>query len=101
MNNEDCESIVPRPSAAADDMFGGPEAERFRKEHGLGATGLFPRGKIRPDDEGELKLGVAGDPENHIVIIDFGKNVNWMAMTPDDAEALAESLRKNAQKARG
>jgi hypothetical protein len=67
----------------------------------FGATGKFPEGKLNEDDEGELRFGIAGDPEKGMVYIDFGKPVTWMAMRPERAEALAEILIRHARKARG
>lgn len=68
---------------------------------GLGATGRFPRGKHRPDDQGELKSAITANPINHTVFIDFGKPVAWLALPPEDAEALAAALIQSAKKARG
>lgn len=48
-----------------------------------GATGKYPEGKLNPDDQGELRaaLGVVDGR----VVIDFGKPVPWIAMTPEEA----------------
>lgn len=67
---------------------------------GLGATGEFPRGKHRPDDLGELKAAITADREKHTVFIDYGKPVQWLAMSPEQAENLAVVLVAMAKRAR-
>ena len=68
------------------------ELERINKK--LGATGLFPRGKLDASDEGELRFGINHDADN--VIIAFGKPVFWTAMPPAQARAFANALREHA-----
>jgi hypothetical protein len=68
---------------------------------GLGATGRYPRGMSRPDDEGELRTAIAGDPKKRMVHMDFGKSVQWLAMQPEQAEERAVGLIRAAKKARG
>ena len=69
------------------------------EELGLGATGEFPRGKITPEDEGELKMAVGIHPETGKVIVDFGKPVAWIGMEARDALQLANFIRKRALEA--
>lgn len=61
----------------------------------LGATGWFPRGKLRLDDEGELQfsIGLKGDT----VILDFGKSVRWIGMAAKLIES-AELLEREGPK---
>jgi hypothetical protein len=54
----------------------------------IGATGDFPAGKIRDDDEGGLVAAVSTDANGN-VIVDFGKPVTWVAMPKADAVKLA------------
>jgi len=61
----------------------------------VGATGEFPRGKIRPDDEGGLTAGISTDAKGNI-IIDFGKAITWVAMPKADATRLAVMLLRAA-----
>lgn len=68
--------------------------------HNLGATGQFPYGKLNPNDEGELRLAVAGDRRTETVYIEFGKPVHSIGMRPEEAEAFAETLLKQAHRAR-
>jgi hypothetical protein len=68
------------------------------KPDDLGATGEYPDGKLHEDDEGEIKIAIAADPSNNVVIIDFGKSVNWLGMGKQEALGLADMIRKNAEK---
>lgn len=58
----------------------------------LGATGEFPGGKISDDDEGELRMIVGLNAITNMIEMQFGKPISWIAMSPDDARALANSL---------
>ena len=60
----------------------------------LGATGQFPRGKLDPSDEGELRLKVASD--GPIVRIEFGKPVAWLGLYQPEAIELARLILKHA-----
>lgn len=57
-----------------------------------GATGKFPNGKLRAEDEGELAFKVGSDTNKGIVFLDFGTPVVWMGMSAKDAENLARAL---------
>lgn len=59
-----------------------------------GPTGDYPDGKLGPDDEGELMMGITND--GRLVHVDFGKPVKWFAVPPDHALALAAMLVKHA-----
>lgn len=60
----------------------------------LGATNEFPGGKLNDVDEGELQFLIGA--KDGIVFLDFGKNVSWIGMSPEDAVELAEGLIKSA-----
>jgi hypothetical protein len=62
----------------------------------LGATGRFPQGRVSDDDEGELTLGVAFDPVDGIVRIEFGKPVAWLGLPRDNAVAFARAILRRA-----
>lgn len=61
----------------------------------IGATGQFPEGQISVDDEGGIQFTLK--PENGKLIIDFGKPIQWVGLTPQDACDLAGSLVKLAR----
>ena len=67
------------------------EQERF------GPTGKFPAGKLTSHDEGEIAFGVT--VYHGTVIINFGKPIASLGMSPDEARELALSLRKRADEA--
>lgn len=60
----------------------------------LGATGQFPNGKLTDHDEGEIKFGVSA--YHGEVILNFGKPIQWIGMSPEQARNLALSLRQRA-----
>lgn len=62
----------------------------------FGATGTFPQGKLSDNDEGALKMGVAFDKLNGVVIVDFGKPVKSLGLPPPQAIQLAQLLMRNA-----
>jgi hypothetical protein len=63
----------------------------------LGATGQFgPEGKVRADDEGELKCAISFDAAKGQVFLDFGKAVTWLSLPPAQAIKLAETLLQKA-----
>lgn len=51
----------------------------------LGATGNFPDGKLTSNDEGEIALGVTA--YHGKVIVNFGKPVVSLGMSPEQARA--------------
>jgi len=69
------------------------------KSMNLGATGLYPQGKIAEGDEGEIALAV-GIHEGK-VILNFGKPVAWMGLDYEQAMQLADSLKAKAFELRG
>lgn len=79
----------------------GRDVRKMALDHALGATGEFPRGKVNPQDEGEISMAVAADPRTETVVINFGKPVAWLALEYDDALALSESIRDKALELRG
>lgn len=56
----------------------------------LGATGEFPKGKMHPEDEGQIKLGVT--VRGNKVLLMFGKPITWLGMDPEDARKIALAL---------
>lgn len=61
----------------------------------FGASGKFPYGSIGPHDEGELTFGVSRDSRG-LVHMNFGKQVSWFALQPEQAIELAKLLMKHA-----
>lgn len=67
----------------------------------IGPTGKYPGGKYTQEDEGAIGVGIAADPRNRKVVIQFGKPVAWLGLDPEHAETLAQSLLEKAREARG
>ena len=63
----------------------------------VGATGQFPDGKLALHDEGEIAFAI-GIREGKVVI-EFGKEISSVGMTPHQAISLAEILIKKARSA--
>ena len=53
-------------------------------------------GRINGSDDGDLAFMV-GHTENELVMVDFGKPVEWVAMPPQQAIELAQLLIKHAR----
>lgn len=64
----------------------------------FGATGNFPKGKLNEDDEGAIKIGIAFDPTNQIVRIEFGTPVTWLGLPPEEAIQFANMILAKARK---
>ena len=56
----------------------------------------FPQGKLNARDEGELAFAVAADKDKGVVILRFGKSVDWIGFGPREARMLAELLNAKA-----
>ena len=61
----------------------------------LGSTGDFPRGKLNADDEGGLQIAVY--ERDKTVIINFGKEVEWIGLDKQTAITLGESIIEKAK----
>lgn len=78
-----------------------PDMERLRKlladeaqRLGLGATGQFPEGKLSDHDEGEIKVAIATTQGK--IVINFGKSINFLAMTPEQGLDFAQIVSERA-----
>jgi len=72
------------------------ELIRSAQEDKLGATNIFPGGKLDASDEGELKFAIAADSSVQKVLFNFGKPVVWFGLTKAQALELADTLRLRA-----
>lgn len=61
----------------------------------IGPTGTFSQGKLGPTDDGDLQIGVAQDSQGN-VILNFGTNVSWIGMPPDQAIQFAKLIMRRA-----
>jgi hypothetical protein len=60
-----------------------------------GPTGDFPRGKLDEYDEGGLALGIS--QYKGTVRFDFGKQIRWFSLPPDQAMKFAELILQHAE----
>lgn len=63
----------------------------------LGATGQFPDGKLSDRDEGEIMIGIA--VYRGRVLFNFGKPVQGIGFTPEQAEQIGRDLINKAREA--
>lgn len=63
----------------------------------LGATGQFPEGKLSDNDEGEIMIGIA--VYRGKVLFSFGKPVQGIGFTPEQAEQIGRDLINKAREA--
>lgn len=68
----------------------------------LGPTGCHPAGELGPNDGGEIRFGIAHavTESGPKVFVDFGTPIRSLGMTPDEADAFAQSLLERARQAR-
>jgi hypothetical protein len=66
--------------------------KRFIDQVADRAQRAWPEGRVSGDDDGELAFAVGPHPEQELVVIDFGKPVEWTAMPPQQAIELAQAL---------
>lgn len=62
-----------------------------------GATGQFPDGKLSDNDEGEIMIGIA--VYRGKVLFNFGKPVQGIGFTPEQAEQIGRDLINKAREA--
>jgi hypothetical protein len=63
------------------------------------SPGAFPDGRLGSGDEGEV--GVAVGVEEGRVVVDFGKDLRWLGLTPAQARDVAHALLEAARRAIG
>lgn len=70
----------------------------FRKQQNGEARRAWPNGRVAAEDDGQLAFAIGADRDKGIVFVDFGKDVSWIGLPPEQAVALAELLIANAKK---
>lgn len=61
------------------------------------AKPAFPGGHLNARDEGELAFAVAVDKSKGVIILRFGKPVDWVGFGPSEARHLAHLLVEKAE----
>lgn len=59
----------------------------------------YPRGKLRADDEGALRIAMV--VKDNTIVIDFGKPAAWLGLGISDAEALIQGLQAKVDELKG
>jgi hypothetical protein len=67
----------------------------WNKRPQLGATGTFSQGSLGPHDDGDIKMAVAHDSKG-LVHMNFGKDISWFAVPPEQAIELGKLLMRHA-----
>lgn len=52
----------------------------------------YPQGRAGATDEGELAMAIAADPVRKLVVIDFGKPVDWLGLGEKETRGLIQML---------
>lgn len=65
---------------------------RFLEQVEGKAKRIYSAGRVSADDDGDLALAVAADKEKKIVIIRFGKPVEWIGLGPKEVNGLINML---------
>lgn len=71
--------------------------DRFNEERSGSARREFPEGRLSADDDGSLTFKIGADQDRRVVAIEFSKPTGWIAMNPQQAVELAQSLIKHAR----
>ncbi len=97
MSNHSSDGMPPEfTEAMIKKMYGSNNAFSKDSER-LGATNIFPEGKLTETDEGEIMISIGHHKDK--VIIDFGmKPIKWIGFTPLQARQIAELLISHADK---
>jgi hypothetical protein len=61
----------------------------------------YPAGRMGAEDDGSLSYAIAADKIHGVVIIRFGKPVEWIGLGPADVEALRDNLTEKLAEIRG
>jgi len=70
--------------------------EMFLEAEKIGATGNYPHGKSAPNDLGGLKAALVRRGDR--LVLDFGKELQWISMTKNEAMTFGGGLIQMAQR---
>lgn len=71
--------------------------QRFQDQVNDRAKRIWSDGRVGPTDDGDLAFVVGPHPDKELVVVDFGKPVEFVAMHPHQAVELAQSLIRHAR----
>lgn len=95
--------MIDKLSGNAESRDGLAERQNFLRQEmmaeqlqsSLGPTGEYTNGKLSPDDEGGLMVGITNF--NGRVVLDFGKPVQSIGLTRPEALQLAKTIADRAK----
>lgn len=71
--------------------------QRFSDQVAGRAKRQWSDGRAGPEDDGDLAFAIGPHPDKDLVVLDFGKDVTFVAMPPQQAVELAQMLIKHAR----
>lgn len=71
--------------------------ERFSDQVAGRAERTWSDGRLGATDDGDLAFAIGPHPDKELVVIDFGKQVEFIAMPPQQAVEMAQALIKHAR----
>lgn len=71
--------------------------EKFSDQVAGRAKRTWSEGRIGPEDDGDLAFAIGPHPDKELIVIDFGKPVEFVAMPPQQAIEMAQALIKHAR----
>lgn len=61
----------------------------------------YPAGRMGADDDGTLSYAIANDDRHRVIVIRFGKAVEWIGLGVEDAERLRDELTERIMAMKG
>ena len=71
--------------------------KRFADQVAGRARRTWSDGRLGPTDDGDLAFAVGPHPDHDLIVIDFGKPVEFVSVQPQQAVELAQTLIKHAR----
>lgn len=94
--NAESQTIIRKCGAEMKTNKNAQKDKFMKNEQKIGATGEFPDGKLNEHDEGELAVAITSDPKSRRIIMEFGKEIACIAMTPEEADGFGDLLKRRA-----
>lgn len=75
--------------------------ERFNAQVNGAPLRNYSMGRIGPEDDGDLAMAVAVDRPHKVIILRFGKPVEWIGLNVEHAEAVVNMLTEKIAELKG
>jgi hypothetical protein len=83
---------TPRPSPEVEKIL-----QRLSDQIDQKGKREYSRGRIGPDDDGDIAMAVAADHKHGVVILNFGKLVSWIGLPPTEVDQLCAMLKEKSR----